>query len=206
LYAQFPADGAALFQDIAIPSAEGRCFLLNFGYRIGGLAQQEGTLAEVRWLDNTGREIGLGLSLVIPNPSPSAKWLVYTGITEPAPPGTKSARVQFTNLKSEESNIDIDKVVFGSLAGCSIKKGSKAGYIGQHRPLFCIYRPVSTCHGLSPPSHLLSVQHSHDNFNILRLFIPGRLQPGFLFPYLVGQAQGFICPVMDAAQYGPMIS
>lgn len=107
--------GGVLFQDIPTVGAAGHCFLINFGLRSPdfdtGLI-----LAEVHWLDNNNREIGLGLSLVIPSLTVQGIWVVYTGITEPAPPGTATARIQFS--KSEggpNSLLSIDKVVFGRL-------------------------------------------------------------------------------------------
>ncbi|MEG6616141.1 hypothetical protein V6C27_06825 [Peptococcaceae bacterium 1198_IL3148] len=92
-----PSEGGVLFQDISLKEAEGHCYLFNFGFR-SNEAQICNTLAEVRWLDARGIEIGLGLSIVIPKGAAGQflQWLVYTGITEPAPPGTAKARVQFT--------------------------------------------------------------------------------------------------------------
>lgn len=116
--ARVDTDGGLLFQDIPLPAAAGHCFLFNFGFRSSsiGVDLPGTTLAEVRWLDGAGREIGLGLSLVVPNTSLQAQWLVYTGITAPAPPGVAAAKVQFTRTPaSPEVVVDLDKVVLGRL-------------------------------------------------------------------------------------------
>ncbi|NLM23265.1 MAG: hypothetical protein GX210_04170 [Firmicutes bacterium] len=117
--ARIDAAGGLLYQDIQIPSGAGCCYLLNFGYRSSsiGVDLSGNTLAEVHWLDSAGREIGPGLSLVVPSTSLRAQWLVYTGITEPAPPGAAMARVQFTRSPgSPEVIVEIDKVILGRLA------------------------------------------------------------------------------------------
>lgn len=117
--AQMGQDGGSLVQDVPIVNAVGGCFLFNcgLGYRktedSAGPAQM---IIKVLWLDNRGREIGLGLSIIsdltgVGEP----KWLVYTGITEPAPPGTAAARLQFTKSASLNSVIEVDKVVLGRL-------------------------------------------------------------------------------------------
>jgi len=116
--ARVDAGGGLLFQEIPLHSAAGHCFLLNFGFRSSsiGVDLPGTTLAEVHWLDGAGREIGLGLSLVVPNTSLPAQWLVYTGITAPAPPGVAAARVQFTRSPgSPEVVVELDKVVLGRL-------------------------------------------------------------------------------------------
>ncbi len=109
------AQGGAIFQDIPIVRADGHCFLLNFGLRSPD-ADTGLLLAEVHWLDNNNKEIGQGLSLVIPSLSVQGIWVVYTGITEPAPLGTATARVQFSkSIGGPNGLVDIDKVVFGRL-------------------------------------------------------------------------------------------
>ena len=116
--ARIDVTGGLIYQDVELPSAAGQCFLLNFGYRSSsiGVDLSGNTLAEVLWLDSAGREIGLGLSLVVPSTSLRAQWLVYTGITEPAPPGAAAARVKFTRSQgSPEVFVEIDKVVLGRL-------------------------------------------------------------------------------------------
>lgn len=108
--------GGALFQDIPVIRAAGHCFLLNFGY-YALITEPGNLLAEVHWLDINNREIGIGLSLVIPSNAEPNTWIVYAGITEPAPPATVTARVQFTKSfgNSSVANINIDKVVFSRL-------------------------------------------------------------------------------------------
>ncbi|WP_161821736.1 hypothetical protein [Sporotomaculum syntrophicum] len=109
------AQGGVIFQDIPIVRAIGHCFLLNFGLKSPDVDTGL-ILAEVHWLDNNNREIGQGLSLVIPTLTVQGIWVVYTGITEPAPPGTATARVQFSkSIGGPNGLVDIDKVVFGRL-------------------------------------------------------------------------------------------
>lgn len=115
--ARVDVSGGLLFQDVLLPNvAAGRCLLLSFGLRSSsiGVDLSGDTLAEVRWLDSTGKESGLGLSLVVPSTSLPAQWLVYCGITEPVPPGVVTARVKFTRSPGSPAVvIDIDKVVLG---------------------------------------------------------------------------------------------
>jgi len=119
--ARVSVDGGSLVQDVLIPKAVGHCFLLNYGlgFRKTGSATDFGSmLVKVLWLDNSGNEIGLGLSIIgTSNPATQGllQWLVYTGITEPAPPGTVAARLQFTKSAGTNGVIEIDKVVLGRL-------------------------------------------------------------------------------------------
>ncbi|NLM43847.1 MAG: hypothetical protein GX201_07550 [Clostridiales bacterium] len=121
--ASFEINGASLFQDVAIDNGEGHCFLFNCGLRVeregGGIATTD-IVVRVLWLDDRGREIGLGLSLVaFSTANPGVvfpQWLVYTGITESAPPGAAAARVQFTKLLDVNAFVSVDKIVFGRLA------------------------------------------------------------------------------------------
>lgn len=108
--------GSFLFQDVPLRHAQNRCFLFSFALR----ARNElvnGT-AQVIWLDRNGNEIGLGLSLVMQTDQPenaTFKWLVYAGITEPAPPGAVAARVQFGHSRDDvesPATMDIDNVIF----------------------------------------------------------------------------------------------
>lgn len=113
-------DGGLIFQDVPIPSGAGRCFLLNFalGYEAGATPPFYGNmLVKVLWLDPRGREIGLGLSLVIPgNRENKGQWLVYAGITGLTPSNAVMARIQFTKSAGDPNfPIEIDKVLFGRL-------------------------------------------------------------------------------------------
>jgi len=117
--ARVGVDGGLIFQDVLLPYAAGHCFLFNFGLRSSsiGVDLSGNTLASVHWLDSAGREIGTGLSVVVPSTSLRAQWLVYTGITEPAPPGAVAARVKFTRSPaSPQVFVEIDKVVLGRLS------------------------------------------------------------------------------------------
>lgn len=112
--------GGLIFQDVPITLAAGHCFVLNFGlgYRRPDTTIFSGhMLVKVIWLDKSGSDFGLGLSLFIPGFAPNrGQWLVYTGITEPAPQGAVTARIQFTKFSGGTGGvIDIDKVVLGRL-------------------------------------------------------------------------------------------
>jgi hypothetical protein len=112
--------GGLIFQDVPIPPGAGHCFLLNFalGYEAGATPPFYGNmLVKVLWLDFRGREIGLGLSLVITgNRENKGQWLVYTGITGPTPSNAVMARIQFTKSAGDPNfPIEIDKVLFGRL-------------------------------------------------------------------------------------------
>ncbi len=114
--------GGAIFQDVPITKAAGHCFVFNCGLRVeraGGGVGSTDTLIKVSWLDKNGREIGLGLCLfTFGTANPAVvfpQWLVYTGITDPAPAGTVAARIQFTKLSAVNAFTTIDKVVFGRL-------------------------------------------------------------------------------------------
>lgn len=116
--AQMGESGGVLFQDVPIRNAPGRCFLFNCGVGCGGGIFPDGNiLIKILWLDANGREIGLGLSLVDPLSNLlGSQWLIYTGITEPAPPGTAAARILFTKSEGATGGtIDIDKVVLARL-------------------------------------------------------------------------------------------
>lgn len=116
-----PDIGGSLVQDVAITHAAGHCFLFNCGLAFRALADNPdfGTmLIKVIWLNIGGSEIGLGLSIISrisPFGDVDPHWLVYTGITEPAPPGTAAARIQFAKTSGTGGIIEIDKVVLGCL-------------------------------------------------------------------------------------------
>lgn len=112
-----PEAGGSLVQDVPLVNAVGRCFLFNcgLGYRSEAGATVPQMLIKVIWLNKNGDEIGLGLSLTCFVFSGDPRWFVYTGITEPAPLGTAAARLQFTKPSSENSELEIDKVVLGRL-------------------------------------------------------------------------------------------
>jgi len=111
-------NGGVLFQDVPLADASGHCFLFNCGLGYTGTRFPNGNmLIKIYWLDKSGYQIGLGLSLVIPlfilN---TEQWLIYSGITEAAPPGTMTARVQFTKSSGGTGGaISIDKVVLARL-------------------------------------------------------------------------------------------
>lgn len=112
--------GASLAQQIPITRAVGRCYLLNFAMKVARIAEfgEAALMVKVIWLDRTGREIGLGLGLVARGDhsvADASTWLVYAAITEPAPPGTAAAKVQFTMPSSENADLFLDHVVFAQL-------------------------------------------------------------------------------------------
>lgn len=110
--------GGALFQDIPIYNGIGNCYLLNCALNIGSILDK--VLITVTWLDENDREIGQGLNLVVPQQfaekEPIHIWFVYTGVTEPSPPSTAKARIQFTVSSGRPGTfVDIDYVVLGRL-------------------------------------------------------------------------------------------
>ena len=116
--ARVSENGGILFQDVPLSNAAGHCFLFNCG--IGNTSNpfpQGNMLMKILWLDASGSEIGLGLSLIDAIFSiTDDQWLVYTGITEPAPSCTKTARIQFTkSAGGTGGTIDVDKVVLARL-------------------------------------------------------------------------------------------
>lgn len=115
--ANLPEIAGYIYQDVSIIPE--RCYLLSFGYRTSGANSAGNLLAQVKWLDRNGREIGLGLSIIIGSGTAVGilKWLTYLGITETAPENAAMARVQFSKSFSEQDNaaIEIDKVVLASL-------------------------------------------------------------------------------------------
>lgn len=115
--------GGALWQDVELRHAEGRCFLLSTGLGFRATAETAtfgSMLIKVIWLDDEDREIGLGLALIVnrdqSNPFTGfMEWVPYVGVTEPAPPGTAKARILFSKTDSIQGFIEIDNVVFTRL-------------------------------------------------------------------------------------------
>ncbi|HWP98769.1 MAG TPA: hypothetical protein VN426_18150 [Syntrophomonadaceae bacterium] len=111
--------GGLLFQDIAIAGATGHSLALNFslGFKNAEESFSGDMLVNVLWLDRNGKEIGLGLSMIIPGFIPTKDhWRVYTGISDSVPPCTASVRVLFSKSAGTLSGImDIDQVVLGRL-------------------------------------------------------------------------------------------
>lgn len=107
--------GEFIYQDALLKKAPGHCFLFSFALR--ARSDYLNGLAKVIWLDQTGNEIGLGLSLVaqtLDSEGDPFKWLVYAGVTESAPRGAVAARLQFahTNDAGSAAMMDIDHVLF----------------------------------------------------------------------------------------------
>ncbi|HPF19847.1 MAG TPA: hypothetical protein PLC88_00745 [Syntrophomonas sp.] len=113
--------GGALWQEIDLTQAEGHSYLFStgLGFRRTSSEATFGTmLMKVVWLDPNRNEIGLGLCLIGTSSNQTGsehQWVPYVGITEPAPPGTAGARIQFTKTESTDGYIEIDNVVFGRL-------------------------------------------------------------------------------------------
>lgn len=113
--------GGSLWQEVYLKHAAGHCFLFStgLGFRRAGSAATFGTmLIKVIWLDRDENEIGLGLCLIATSdevPLSNHQWVPYAGVTEPAPPGTVKARIQFTKTDSTNGYIEIDNVLLGRL-------------------------------------------------------------------------------------------
>lgn len=91
-FAELASCVALINQTVALPFGSAcHSFLLNFALRYRNAPIIGNVLAQVRWLDARGAEIGLGLALVISQASQTAEqWQVYTGFTERARPGATS--------------------------------------------------------------------------------------------------------------------
>ena len=114
-FAEFFNDAALINQTVALPFGSAcRCFLLNFALHYSGAGGDGNVLAQVRWLDARGNDIGLGPSFIVSQPAQSAaQWQVYTGFTERVPPGAASAIIQFTKSAGlPASLIGLDSVIF----------------------------------------------------------------------------------------------
>ncbi len=113
--------GGSLWQDVYLKKAPGQCYLFStgLGFRRTNPEATFGTmLMKVIWLDRDENEIGLGLCLIATSDNVSRsdhQWVPYAGVTEPAPPGTAKARIQFTKTDSTDGYIEIDNVVFARL-------------------------------------------------------------------------------------------
>ncbi len=116
-FAELSSDGALINQTVALPPGPAcSCFLLNFALHYNGeIAVNGNVLAQVRWLDALGNEIGLGLALVVSQLiQANSQWQVYTGFTERAPLLAASARIQFTSSAGGGASavIGLDSVTF----------------------------------------------------------------------------------------------
>lgn len=109
-YAKMGTSGF-LIQDVSL-DRQGCCYLFSFGCR--STSGYSNLLAEVRWLDVKGNEIGLGLNLIVTERSSS--WIPYYGVTEPAPPGAVRAKVLFS---LQGGIIELDQIVFTCLSSCA---------------------------------------------------------------------------------------
>ena len=111
-------EGGVLYQDVSLPSSSENSYLLNFGLLyFGGRFPNGDLIAKVSWLNEENKEIGLGLSIIVPLYIFQLNaWLVYSGITETAPRSATKARIQFTKSSGGTGgSIAVDRVVFARL-------------------------------------------------------------------------------------------
>lgn len=110
-----PVGSAFMLQNVNIGPDTGCCYLLTFGAQ--AITLRSDVLVEVLWLDASGREIGLGTSLIIPESaltieqpdgSPGPSWATFASVTEPSPPGAAAAQILF----SFGSPMQVDLVSF----------------------------------------------------------------------------------------------
>lgn len=113
--------GGALWQDVELYEAEGKCYLFStgLGFRYVEDANFGTMIMRVIWLDKFDREIGLGLSLVSnriqsTDTNTFIEWIPYVGVTEPAPKGTAKARILFSKTDSP-AFIEVDNVTFAQI-------------------------------------------------------------------------------------------
>ena len=117
--ASLSAGGAYAYQVVSLPRmAFLGYFLFNFALRFSGSDAINGqVLAQVHWLDQNGREIGLGASLnIAQSVQDQAQWQVYTAFTERPPLNATFARIQFTRSQGGETAIiHLDSVTFAKV-------------------------------------------------------------------------------------------
>ncbi|NLT94948.1 MAG: hypothetical protein GXW85_05340 [Clostridia bacterium] len=102
-------DPGYTFQDVNIGNSAGCCFLLSFAVSgVDGMLNID-FRAEVHWLDAQGRDLGLGLSLVVNDTGlqESDRYSTVVALTEPAPKEATQARIQFTNATEGAPSIDL---------------------------------------------------------------------------------------------------
>ncbi|MPM36710.1 hypothetical protein SDC9_83312 [bioreactor metagenome] len=103
-FARMSGEGGVLSQTVPLPqSCAKSSYLLHFGLQTEGESCFSGTLiAQVLWLSARGSQLGCGLRLILPMDCYGGRtWLVYTALTEQAPPGAASALIQFTKSWGE---------------------------------------------------------------------------------------------------------
>lgn len=119
--AHFDNEGGALWQEVPLANGDGNCFIFSCALRAGftdvGTADTNG-LIEVIWLDRQGREIGLGLNMVLRPTSQfqiGSVWQVYVGITDKAPSGVAAARIRITKPSVSNGSLDVDNIILSRL-------------------------------------------------------------------------------------------
>lgn len=112
---------ASLFQDVSLVGCPKlSSFMFSFAVE-APLSFNPGNLTvQIKWLDATGREIGIGLSLFISSATTGNQilWLTYVDVTEVAPPNAVKARVIFSKQAglADVDVLDIDKVLLARIA------------------------------------------------------------------------------------------
>ncbi len=105
-----------MYQDVLINHfPKNSTFLLSFAASANGEASLS---VEVRWLDALDNEIGVGLTIVIPDQTlrTQENYLSYLDITDPAPLGTFKARIVFAADVTTDTTLTIDQVIFARAA------------------------------------------------------------------------------------------
>lgn len=116
--AEVRTDPAIMFQDISV--FPGRRFLLTF--QMASLDCKAGDLlVQVRWLNNSGCNLGIGLNVFISGLSFSKPenglWQAQSHVTDYSPMDVCSARLVFTRSPSKNGNSPtvIDSVTFADV-------------------------------------------------------------------------------------------
>ena len=112
-----PGQWAVLHQDVTVCPM--RRYLLTFQAGAAGQSPPE-LIVQVRWLDSSGTDLGLGLHVHLLSrslgPVECGVWNVQTHVTDCAPLGTCMARVVFTKGGgSGSSPIVLDAVTFAGI-------------------------------------------------------------------------------------------
>jgi len=87
---------SVVYQDVRV--TPGKCYQLDCA--VSGLGEGRGRLSvKVHWLDDDGEDLGLGLSLLVPDVGRACdgEWDLQSGVTDEAPLGARRARISIAS-------------------------------------------------------------------------------------------------------------
>jgi hypothetical protein len=100
---------SVVYQDVRV--SPGKCYQLDCV--VSGLGEGHGRLSlEVRWLDDDCEDLGLGLSLLIPDVGRACdgEWDLHSGVTDEAPLGARRARISVAS--ADKCVVLVDDLAF----------------------------------------------------------------------------------------------